>query len=80
MPVTLIEVTIGNRLDNSTRSIILSCDSKDKDVINNLGAMIDMFIELDEWSGEKVTNVQRVKPINISSTNFFHAEVEKVFN
>ena len=80
MPVTLIEVTIGNRLDNSTRSIILSCDSKDKDVINNLGEMIHMFVELDEWSEERVAHVEYVKPLNISSTNFFHAEVEKVFN
>lgn len=80
MPVILIKVIVGNRLDDSTRSVVLSCDSRDSSALNNLGDMVDMFIELNKWSGEKVNRVERIKPVNISSSKSLRDEVERVFN
>jgi hypothetical protein len=64
--INLYEVIIGNYQDDSTKSKIMVCHEEDTNVINNIGAMADMFIEIvEDW--EKIISVKRIIPINISS-------------
>jgi hypothetical protein len=49
-------------------------------VLNNLGAMADMFVELCEWSGESIVRISKIKPINISSDEECSNIVEGVFS
>ncbi|NRA77316.1 MAG: hypothetical protein HRU18_03825 [Pseudoalteromonas sp.] len=78
--IVLINVTVGNCLDDSTRNVILSCDSLDVDVLNNLGVMADIFVKLCEWSQERIVSVEKIKPINISSDKECYGIVEGVFS
>lgn len=64
--INLYEVIIGNFLDDSTKSKIMVCHSDDSNVINNIGEMADLYIEIDEdW--DKIISIKRIIPINISS-------------
>ena len=64
--INLYEVVIGNFQDDTTKSKIMVCHSDDTNVINSIGSMADMFIEIEEeW--EKIISVRRILPINISS-------------
>ena len=78
--IVLINVEVANSLDDSTRNVVLSCDSTDSNVLNNLGAMADMFVELCEWSGESIVRISKIKPINISSDEECSNIVEGVFS
>lgn len=78
--IVLINVTVDNCLDDSTRNLVLSCDSTDVNVLNNLGAMADMFVELCEWSGESIVRIEKIKPLNISSDKECFDIVEGVFS
>jgi hypothetical protein len=78
--IVLINVEIANKLDDSTRNVILSCDSTDYDALNNLGAMADMFVDLCEFSGESIVGINKIKPINISSNKECYNIVNGVLN
>lgn len=72
--VVLINVEIGNSLDDTTRNEILVCDSLDNNALKNLGAMSDMYVKLNE--GEHILRVRVVRPINISTDESFYVEVK----
>ena len=74
--IVLINVTISNGFDDSTRNVLLSCSSTDVDTLNNLGEFADMFVDLCEWSYEKITSIDKIKPINISSNKQYYDIVE----
>lgn len=78
--IILINVEVANSLDDSTRNVILSCDSTDSNALNNLGAMADMFVDLCEGWGESIVRISKIKPINISSVEECYDIVEGVFS
>ena len=78
--IVLINVTVDNCLDDSTRNVVLSCDSTDLNALNNLGAMADMFVEICEWSRESIVRIEKIKPLNISSVKECSDIVEGVFS
>jgi hypothetical protein len=63
--VVLINVEIGNCLDDTTRNKVLVCDGTDANALNNLGAMADMHVELME--SESILRIRIIRPINIST-------------
>ena len=78
--IILFNIEIANNLDDSIRNTILAVDSSDLDAINNIGEMADMFVDLDEWSGEVITKISKVKPVNISTDEKTYDIVNKTFN
>lgn len=78
--IVLINVTVGNEMDDSTRNVLLSCDSTDTNALNNIEAMADMFVKLSEWSRESIVRIDKIKPVNISSDKECSDIVEGVFS
>lgn len=70
----LINVEIGNSLDDTTRNKVLVCDSKDADALNNLGEMANMYVELTE--SESILRIRIIRPINISTAKSLYDLVQ----
>lgn len=78
--VVVINVEIGNSLDDTTRNEILVCSSSDVNALNNLGAMADMYVQL-AYDCELILSVRLVKAINVSTEESYYLEVkEKCFS
>lgn len=76
--IVLINVTISNTFDSSTRNVILYCDAADVDSLNNVESMADVFVDLCEYSNENIIRIERVKPINISSNKKYSDKIDGV--
>lgn len=72
--VVLINVEIGNSLDDTTRNKVLVCDGTDTTALNNLGALADMHVEL--MDGESILRIRIIRPINISTDKSLYDKVK----
>lgn len=77
--VRLFEVEIANSMDDHCRVRILACSNKDINAINNASFLAEHFIELNNYSGEYITRVREVKPIDISTEGSFSDIIRPIF-
>jgi hypothetical protein len=75
MELVLINVVIGNSLDDTTRNEVLVCDTLDTNALNNLGLVADAFVDVVEGY-ESILSVRIIRPINISTTKSFADNVK----
>ena len=78
--ILLFNVVVGNCLDDYTRNVILTCDSKDLNVLHNLHDDACAFVELCDFSEERILSVKRIEPINISCDKELSDIVDKTFS
>lgn len=78
--IYLVKVTIANKLDDNTHCEVLAYDENDLNVHNNIEAMADTYIKLDDYSMEFITHIERIKPKNISSDAQSSKIVDSIFN
>ena len=78
--ISLVKVTIINSLDDSSRVETLVYCLNDVDAKNNLAHLVDMHVELNEWSGENVYSIEKISPINISTSESYYNELELIIN
>ncbi len=65
--VNYVEVIIGNRLDDNTRSRIFCFDSSDKNTSKYLTDILDLHLDLCEWSYEYVIRHRFIKITNLTN-------------
>jgi hypothetical protein len=78
--MNLVKITISNSLDSSTRVETLVYCLNDVDAENNLAHLVDMHVDLNEWSGESVYAIEKISPINISTSEYYYNELESMIN
>jgi hypothetical protein len=78
--IKFVNVSIGNRLDDSSRNEVFVYDDNDTNVDHYMNEIIDLHINLCEYSGEYITGVSFIKPVNISSDPVYYDKVVRVLS
>jgi hypothetical protein len=75
--IKFINVSIGNRLDDTNRNEILVYDSEDTNVKHYLSEIIEYSVNLNNYSEEYITGINEFIPKNISSDSFLNDKINK---
>lgn len=63
-----IEVVIGNSFDDSNESKFLCYDNDDINLENYLNEIVECNIKLCSYNNEYIISINKIKPLNISTT------------
>ena len=78
--IILFKVSIANRVDDDVKCVLLACDSTDLNHINYIYDIAPYYIDLCEFSDEYIINIEKIKPVNISSTAKNSDYIDSIFN
>jgi hypothetical protein len=73
--IKFINVSIGNRLDDTNRNEIFVYDDNDTNVQTYLSEIVTLHSNLNEYSDEYIIHITEFIPKNISSDQFYSNKV-----